>query len=206
MIFGGRMAGGECQPLAFADVRWQGRNRPPGLVVAGRRVISAAQEGRPRQDSNLRTRLRRPHPCITPTCTNTPSRRSVGRAWGGESLRGRPCTSLTQGPQLAPVCIPMRMASLAELDAYLAALDAELGPVPGHELDAACQWADAVLPADRTAQPREPVSQANMKGRRNFTPSSALKEVMTHQNSGVRTSDQLQLPCAADRLAAVGCP
>jgi hypothetical protein len=60
MIFGGRMAGGECQPLAFADVRWQGRNRPPGLVVAGRRVISAAQEGRPRQDSNLRTRLRRP--------------------------------------------------------------------------------------------------------------------------------------------------
>jgi post-segregation antitoxin (ccd killing protein) len=45
-----------------------------------------------------------------------------------------------------------RQAKIAELDAYLAALDAELGPVPGHELDAARQWADAVLPAEATAQ------------------------------------------------------
>jgi hypothetical protein len=70
--------------IGVADVRWQGRNRPPGLVVAGRRVISAAQERRPRQDSNLRTRLRRPHPRTMLTCTNAPSCRSVGRAWGVE--------------------------------------------------------------------------------------------------------------------------
>ena len=44
-----------------------------------------------------------------------------------------------------------RRAKLAELDAHLAALDAELGPIPGHELDAAREWADAVLPADRPA-------------------------------------------------------
>jgi post-segregation antitoxin (ccd killing protein) len=47
-----------------------------------------------------------------------------------------------------------RRAKLAELDAYLSALDAELGPVPEQELDAARQWADAVLPADRAAPSR----------------------------------------------------
>ena len=47
-----------------------------------------------------------------------------------------------------------RRAKIAELDAYLAALDAELGPVPEQELDAARQWADAVLPADRAAPRR----------------------------------------------------
>jgi post-segregation antitoxin (ccd killing protein) len=47
-----------------------------------------------------------------------------------------------------------RRAKLAELDAYLSALDAELGPVPEQELDAARQWADAVLPADRPAPSR----------------------------------------------------
>jgi hypothetical protein len=47
-----------------------------------------------------------------------------------------------------------RRAKLAELDAYLATLDAELGPVPEDELDAARQWADAVLPANRAAQSR----------------------------------------------------
>jgi hypothetical protein len=46
-----------------------------------------------------------------------------------------------------------RRVKIAELDAYLAALDAELGPVPQQELDAARQWADAVLPG-RTAQSR----------------------------------------------------
>lgn len=38
-----------------------------------------------------------------------------------------------------------RRAKIAELDAYLAELDAELGPVPQHELRAAREWADAVL-------------------------------------------------------------
>jgi hypothetical protein len=39
-----------------------------------------------------------------------------------------------------------RRAKIAELDAYLADLDAELGPVPQQELRAAREWADAVLP------------------------------------------------------------
>jgi Post-segregation antitoxin CcdA len=43
-----------------------------------------------------------------------------------------------------------RLAKLRELDAYLADLDAELGPVPQHELRAAREWADAVLPVARS--------------------------------------------------------
>jgi Post-segregation antitoxin CcdA len=39
-----------------------------------------------------------------------------------------------------------RLAKIRELDAYLADLDAELGPVPQHEARAAREWADAVLP------------------------------------------------------------
>jgi hypothetical protein len=42
-----------------------------------------------------------------------------------------------------------RRAKIHELDAYLADLDNELGPVPQHELRAAREWADAVLPAGR---------------------------------------------------------
>ena len=42
-----------------------------------------------------------------------------------------------------------RRAKLHELDAYLADLDNDLGPVPQHELRAAREWADAVLPAGR---------------------------------------------------------
>lgn len=42
-----------------------------------------------------------------------------------------------------------RRAKIAELDAYLAGLDTELGPVPQHELAAAREWADRVL------QPRQ---------------------------------------------------
>lgn len=42
-----------------------------------------------------------------------------------------------------------RRAKLHELDAYLADLDSELGPVPQHELRAAREWADAVLPVGR---------------------------------------------------------
>jgi hypothetical protein len=40
-----------------------------------------------------------------------------------------------------------RQAKIRELDAYLADLDAQLGPVPQHEIRAAREWADAVLPA-----------------------------------------------------------
>jgi predicted transcriptional regulator len=39
-----------------------------------------------------------------------------------------------------------RQAKIRELDAYLADRDAELGPVPLHEIRAAQEWADAVLP------------------------------------------------------------
>jgi post-segregation antitoxin (ccd killing protein) len=42
-----------------------------------------------------------------------------------------------------------RRAKIHELDAYLADLENELGPVPQHELRAAREWADAILPADR---------------------------------------------------------
>ena len=42
-----------------------------------------------------------------------------------------------------------RRAKIGELDAYLADLDNELGPVPQHELRDARDWADAVLPAKR---------------------------------------------------------
>jgi len=42
-----------------------------------------------------------------------------------------------------------RRAKINELDAYLADLDNELGPVPQHELKAAREWADATLPAGR---------------------------------------------------------
>jgi hypothetical protein len=42
-----------------------------------------------------------------------------------------------------------RRAKLAELDAYLAELDAEFGPVPPDEAIAARSWADRVLSATR---------------------------------------------------------
>ncbi len=40
-----------------------------------------------------------------------------------------------------------RRAKIAELDAYLADLDAEFGPIPPQESVAAREWADHVLPA-----------------------------------------------------------
>lgn len=48
-----------------------------------------------------------------------------------------------------------RQAKLRELDAYLAELDAELGPVPQHELKAAREWAEAVLPGPRSGSARQ---------------------------------------------------
>jgi len=56
---------------------------------------------------------------------------------------------LSQVTGLAPAAELDRRAKLDELDAYLADLDNELGPVPQHELRAAQEWADAILPADR---------------------------------------------------------
>lgn len=47
-----------------------------------------------------------------------------------------------------------RLARISELDAYLADLDAELGPVPRHELRAAREWADAVLPTSHCGTAR----------------------------------------------------
>jgi post-segregation antitoxin (ccd killing protein) len=47
-----------------------------------------------------------------------------------------------------------RQAKITELDAYLAALDAELGPVSQRELQAAREWADAVLPAGQAGTAR----------------------------------------------------
>jgi Post-segregation antitoxin CcdA len=40
-----------------------------------------------------------------------------------------------------------RRAKLAELDSLLAGLEAELGPIPAHEAEAAREWADRALPA-----------------------------------------------------------
>jgi hypothetical protein len=48
-----------------------------------------------------------------------------------------------------------RQAKRRELDAYLADLDAELGPVPQREFKAAREWADAVLPAGRGRSARD---------------------------------------------------
>jgi len=39
-----------------------------------------------------------------------------------------------------------RRAKIAELDAYLAELEAELGPVSAQDLAAAAQWADRIAP------------------------------------------------------------
>jgi post-segregation antitoxin (ccd killing protein) len=47
-----------------------------------------------------------------------------------------------------------RQAKITELDAYLAALDAELGTVSQRELQAAREWADAVLPAGQAGTAR----------------------------------------------------
>jgi hypothetical protein len=44
-----------------------------------------------------------------------------------------------------------RRARVAELDAYLAELDAELGPVPPQERADAAEWADRVLPGSGPA-------------------------------------------------------
>lgn len=50
-----------------------------------------------------------------------------------------------------------RRAKLAELDSYLADLDAELGPIPQQESVAAREWADQVLPAgSRSADAARP--------------------------------------------------
>ncbi|MBI1757757.1 MAG: type II toxin-antitoxin system CcdA family antitoxin [Actinobacteria bacterium] len=49
-----------------------------------------------------------------------------------------------------------RRAKTAALDAYLAELDAELGPVSAQELAAAREWADRALPSTPTAAGSSP--------------------------------------------------
>ena len=48
-----------------------------------------------------------------------------------------------------------RLSAVIGEDAYLADMDAELGPVPQHELKAAREWADRVLPAGRGGSARQ---------------------------------------------------
>ena len=45
-----------------------------------------------------------------------------------------------------------RRTKIAELDAYLAELDSELGPVPAQDQADAARWADQIAPAPGTAQ------------------------------------------------------
>ncbi len=45
-----------------------------------------------------------------------------------------------------------RLAKIAELDAYLAELDAELGPLGEQEVVAAREWADQLTAAPRTGR------------------------------------------------------
>jgi predicted transcriptional regulator len=52
-----------------------------------------------------------------------------------------------------------RCAKIAELDAYLADLDAELGPIPPQESAAARDWAEQVLPARPRATDSGPGSR-----------------------------------------------
>lgn len=44
-----------------------------------------------------------------------------------------------------------RLAKIAELDAYLTELDAELGPLGDHELAAAREWADQLTASPNTS-------------------------------------------------------
>ncbi len=46
-----------------------------------------------------------------------------------------------------------RRAKVAALDAYLAELDAELGPVPDEELQEATAWADGVMASRPVTKP-----------------------------------------------------
>lgn len=46
-----------------------------------------------------------------------------------------------------------RLAKIAALDAYLAELDAEFGPVPDADREEAAAWADALVASRRPAEP-----------------------------------------------------
>ena len=115
----------------------------PGDCVRGHRVTAAqGQEQRPAVAERPGDR----------ECGLPLGRRSRGsgrgiRARSGHQVWGS--SALSQVTGLAPAAELDRRAKLDELDAYLADLDNELGPVPQHELRAAQEWADAILPADR---------------------------------------------------------
>ncbi len=53
-----------------------------------------------------------------------------------------------------------RRTKVAELDAYLGELDAELGPVPPDEQAAAEEWADGALGGDGPAASTHPIRTA----------------------------------------------
>jgi hypothetical protein len=60
MIFGARRGRGNCRTVAFPVVTWHLPPLPRQAVSPGRKGVSAVHGWRPQQDSNLRTRLRRP--------------------------------------------------------------------------------------------------------------------------------------------------
>jgi post-segregation antitoxin (ccd killing protein) len=57
--------------------------------------------------------------------------------------------NISQMAQQAVAAELARLAKVAELDAYLAELDAELGPISEADRAEAKEWADKVLGADR---------------------------------------------------------
>lgn len=58
--------------------------------------------------------------------------------------------NISQVAQQAVAAELTRLAKVAELDAYLAELDAELGPISDRDRADAKAWADKVLGADRS--------------------------------------------------------
>jgi hypothetical protein len=71
---------------AFGDAQWRNQHRCYPGVTAGRALSSLAVFECPRQDSNLRSRLRRTMLFMAPTCQNTPWPPSLGSVWGGPRL------------------------------------------------------------------------------------------------------------------------
>ncbi|MHB1740863.1 MAG: type II toxin-antitoxin system CcdA family antitoxin [Actinomycetes bacterium] len=58
-----------------------------------------------------------------------------------------------------------RRAKVAELDAYLVELDAELGPVAAEDLAAAAQWVDRIVPEVARAPAGRDVSRPSRRAR-----------------------------------------
>jgi post-segregation antitoxin (ccd killing protein) len=173
--FGERMGSGK--GCAVAELQVSEVSQRSAVFRGSVRIY--ASEQCPRQDSNLRSRLRRALPCTAltwpyvldevPWGAYGARKRELERAarWRNSVYTMRmarvnitlPDDLLNQAraaglnvSRLAAAALAEeldRRAKLHELDAYLADLDNELGPVPQHELRAAREWADAILPASR---------------------------------------------------------